>query len=147
LFVSPRLSPIGYALIMIFFLCYAFNCILHSLVIQLTLFSSFILITPPTYVDYSINLLFGNHSIATVLNLSIGLRLLSHSIGSMEMPVTTRSKASLSHLTHTMVSLLLPIYDVNDHSSSLFVVDKGKGLTTSSSSVVQNVDTCSCSQF
>jgi len=74
LFVSPRLSSIGYELLM-FFVYNAFDCILCLLVVQLT-----ILLSPPI-VGHSIDLPFEFHSIDLLfLNHLIDLLLCDHSI-------------------------------------------------------------------
>jgi hypothetical protein len=94
IFVSPRLSSIGYELLM-FFVYDAFDCVLRLLVIQLTL----LLLHPivghsiDSYPEFrSIDLDLLNHSIDLFLcDHSIVSSSWNHSIASVNMSVTTRS--------------------------------------------------------
>ena len=103
---SLKLSSIGYERLMIFLLCYAFNCALRILVIQLTIHQ---------LIDHSIDHATIDHSIDQLR--------LNHSIGFCPMLVTTRSQAKLLGIStefskNMPMSSLRPVQIRLSHSTS-----------------------------
>jgi hypothetical protein len=133
---------------MIFLLCLAFNCDLRSVVIQLALLSSLLLLTSSIRIGHLTDLHPWNHSTDPVYHHSIDLSSLNHSIDSLDMPVITRSKAKgLSYNIPIAASSGRSDSSTTCDTSHKFVVNKGKDSSSVSSIIVHDFETCTCSSF